>query len=962
MVKQPVFKNWDELFDAPKSEFFKGHTKDTIFDRNKPGLSLNTEALFTQSNARVLIAQAANGTFRFISTPTQVYPAPTCERELGLRPGMYYHTDMAMYIGNLAYSISIDSGSKTIDLSGDERDNETVYADHYLPMTRTTENELDISIISLAPVAADAKSAPLAPAPFPGPSGAIYALRIYNKGSEPVKGKIILKASDLLIGHYEDVNPEIREFKFPSIDLRQETLILSRPYGSVGIHLHKGKWIKRNGWLESEREFSICPGEETIFETHIAIGEKYSDIMSVIYGFHLRSVLDWLNLTSAFWRSRLGRLQVGAVNAETEARASLDIHIRSQFDNFNCLQTDSKGNLLSHLQGAPAHRFGTIWGIDVEPTAVSIVNICPELTKQVMLFFMNRSRVPLGNGAPEHSMAILVAPVIIARKWLEITGDMDFFKSNIEVLSALKDIMDEVLSMKASGETLFPSIYSSDGEVGRRYDYGTNVKVWYAFDSMAYILRKLGCMDEANLYQETANDIGPSIHRSMVIDGPFGKQISGGTNLGEDPGNLYIPEEIPYYDGEDTSSMLAPIYGISGFDYEPWINYHRFARSIFCPHYDPEFDTLLWNPAEAIAVDGTALVSRVGGSTTLHEMKEAFNILKKLGIDDVTGSLFWWPYSYNEKRVTTRCSQGQGAWVWQYMQQWLGIKVDAIDKVLTLSPRGLLSKLSWKGFKGVHHNFDIHWNEDGETAEARVKNNSNKTWTINIGFRQVSTGASDLVSWQSYKVGPEEEVGMHNHSYLKLKNEGLDRKTIVKTEIAAFGNLDGVIFKRYGAAYFADPWTWNKRNVPLALRFIVGNGSEEDWNSVSVDLKLPDQWEVQGRQPGYMSLLEKINFSGKSASIKLGALERLNRTVAAFSLKRPNTYLFNDSWSEEYRFHQPSQPGNEINLYTKDVGATEEHFFEATLKVMTKTGKEIQRKLTVPVRIRPFSEYPGNQR
>ena len=42
----------------------------------------------------------------------------------------------------------------------------------------------------------------------------------------------------------------------------------------------------------------------------------------------------------------------------------------------------------------------------------------------------------------------------------------------------------------------------------------------------------------------------------MVVDGPFGPQISGGTNLGEDPGDFYLPEDVLYYDGEDSGTLL----------------------------------------------------------------------------------------------------------------------------------------------------------------------------------------------------------------------------------------------------------------------------------------------------------------------------------------------------------------------------------------------------------------------
>ena len=57
-------------------------------------------------------------------------------------------------------------------------------------------------------------------------------------------------------------------------------------------------------------------------------------------------------------------------------------------------------------------------------------------------------------------------------------------------MEALQGIMDELLTLKAADVDLFSSRFSSDGPVGRRYDFGTNAKACYAFDSMAYLLKE----------------------------------------------------------------------------------------------------------------------------------------------------------------------------------------------------------------------------------------------------------------------------------------------------------------------------------------------------------------------------------------------------------------------------------------------------------------------------------------
>ncbi len=106
MHNHPPFENWQAVLDAPRSEFFSGHTSDTYLDSQfNPYLSPSTEANFTQSNARVLLGQAANGSLRFLALPTQVYPAPTSTGEFGLGPGLYWFpTDPAVFDGTAYFS------------------------------------------------------------------------------------------------------------------------------------------------------------------------------------------------------------------------------------------------------------------------------------------------------------------------------------------------------------------------------------------------------------------------------------------------------------------------------------------------------------------------------------------------------------------------------------------------------------------------------------------------------------------------------------------------------------------------------------------------------------------------------------------------------------------------------------------------------------------------------------------
>jgi hypothetical protein len=969
-MSQSGFQTWSDVACAQHSPHFRGSKADVVFDRSRSKLPKpNTEALFTQSNARVLLGHAANGMLRFVALPTQLYAAPTGTHEFGLGPGMYHHFDVVMYVGDLSYRLELQRQEEPIIISSATNPDQgldctTVYGVDWLPLTSTQAGDLHITLVSFAPVAADAGSAPLFPAPLPGPAGVIYALHMQNLGHKSVRGKVILQASDMLLGHYEDVNSDGRHIKSTTVSLRQQTLILSQTYGTVGIHLHNGTWrlpiIKgESPYFESEISLDLEPGEEYVCETHIVLGTTYSEIMPTIYALHMRKALDWLNLTSVFWADRLGQLTVNAEDATVEARWIRDTYVRNILDNFNCLQTDAEGTLLAHWQGAPSHGYGTVWGIDVEPTAVSVVHICPEIAWTTLLFFMNRSRVP--KGPVDHSVSILVAPIIIARQWLQVTGDIAKLESNSEVMDTLRSIIEDLISLKAPGVMLFPSRYSSDGAVGRRYDYGTNVKVWYAFDSMTKLTHALGNKNEAKRYGQVAQAIKEAIKGSMIGDGPFGLQVTGGTNLDEEPGTFYLPEDVIYYDGEDTSSMLAPVYGMIDITDKAWVNYHRWARSIWCPNFDPEFGGLRWSPGEysAGALDGTGFFSRLGGSVTPAEMLEAIRTTWYTVTDDVTGSVFWWPYGLEYKRSLTRCSQGQGAWAWQVLKQWLGLEIDATTRTLTIAPRGMLTEIGWESFRAGQHRFDFAWHEFAEAGKitAEVTNHNTTPWSLNVGFHQPGSGATGSLTWQTHIIQPDETVMLHHSTDVddKVFPESYDDAKIVALETGIEGQY-GVLIKRFGPAQLFGHWDleklWNPQAMPLTIRFLVENGTEFTCESVLVKLVCPMGWTAEGRQPLHWN---QPKYPRQEVELNLGQIPAYSRTVAPFWVFWPSDLELNLG-QQTAPFHANTQPGSGLILYARNIDEPNEVTFNTSFSILVERQKTIQRELAVPIKVLPFTQ------
>jgi hypothetical protein len=834
--------SWDDLASLPMTTFQCGRSSDAVNTLNG---KIYEEPLLTQSNARILVGHAVNGMFRFAALPSKIYPVPMNNSDFGFGQGMFYHTDNAVYLGDCHYTLLIDG--KTIDLTGAERAAETRYGLNFLPITRLCEEDLAITILSCAPVAEHGNAA-LRGVPLPGPAGALYSITLKNTASRhTLKGILRLNVSDKLIGDYEDLNPETWSINKADVHIRRNTLILSRPEGSAGIHLQGGKFVLNASGYTSELSYTVPPGESRTFVTYIVMGIDYNDINGELYGFMRHNPLDWVLATVNFWNGRLPRIDLSAPDAEDLPLRLHEFFIRSLLDNFNCLQTDKEGNLIAHRQGAPSHGYGTLWGIDLEPTIISTAIICPELAEKALIFTLDKTRPTSAYCKPNHSIPILCAPVVIAAYLLRQTGDIDMFTRTPEMLDSLINIMEEIILYKHNKETLFATYWSSDGLVGRRYDYGTNVKLYYAFEGLACILSALN--KNGDKYKNIAKDILVSIEKTMLIDGPFGTMLSGGTNLDSDDEGLFVPDnKAPYYDGEDTSTMLAPVYGACADDYAPLVNYQRFGRSLFCENYQAETDLRTWFATAPLANDGTAILSSLGGAVSRNEMIDAAQTLIRF-IDRATGSLWWWPTGWKECRKLARCSQGQGAWAWHYRSRWLGIETDALAHSLIINPRGLPVKLRLYPSPGLP--FEIEYDESA--GECRIKNISSHTWNIKTAFRKEGCGAGGERDWSNDTAAPGSAVVVKHKTEktARVKIDNFSRKDIVKSELAAFSR-DNVLFSRRGGLAF-----WLQDSKPsFDLRFVLGNGTEYDWKDVKVTLRLPEGCSASSRRQGMQELID----------------------------------------------------------------------------------------------------------
>ncbi|MGJ4851291.1 hypothetical protein ACH6CV_13685 [Bacillota bacterium Meth-B3] len=865
------------------SPFFRA----TAADATEPGnCRLSEELMYTQSNARVLLGHTPGGQMRFLSLPTVVYPVPVMHSErtvaIDYYPGTYYQCDQVLFLGNLRYELELEDGER---VSAIERgwSNHTGYISDALPVSFAGHHGLEIRVSSCAPVAREGK-AMMASAPLPGPTGALFTMHVKNTSSERRVLRVHLRCDPIMIDTYrfEDkpLPPHPGE---PQRYIRQETMIFVKPEGCAGIHMRHGQWTGTEGQPDCVRPLALESGEEALVEAQVALAKEYHELMPAIYELSMRGSGEWLLDTVDFWASLLGELSLGA---DPLMQKACDLYVRCVIDNFNCLQLNGKGDLISHWQGAPAHNCGTIWGIDIEPTALSVLPVCPELCFKVLEFFAERSRCPAPR-YPDHSTPILIAPLLLAGAYYRATGDAEAFVRRPALVRALDSVLEELLSFQAADCVLFSSHYSSDAHVFRKYDHGTNVKVQGALSLYAGLLEALGQKERAGALLSLAADVRTALFDKMSAEGPFGTQFSGGTNLGGgDEDGFYLPDGTLYYDGEDSASCMAPVYGAYGWNQSEWINYHRFARSLWCPNFDAEFSADRWFH-DGGPLDGTAFISRVGGSHTRREMREALEALFAQDCDE-TGSVYWWPLGSDACRGITRCSQGQGSWAQQFVWQWVGVSLDVPARRLSVAPAGLPEVVVWRGMNLGGHRFDLKWEQAGGEIHLELRNLGGFEWTVEL------MGAAPAV------LAPGGSLSL-SAPLPVVEYDGIDGEAdIVARELGSFACEHGILFDSFDKKLVRQRM-WDGEMWSL-VRLVVASG--EPIADAKVSLALPEGWQVVAKPARLWVLPERLMET--RAETELGDVEPNRRAVAAFWVRPPKASGFEPRFDAHSFAERPS--------------------------------------------------------
>ncbi len=924
---EPRYNNYQELWqNGYRSPYFTATAKDASPEED---LSLSERLLFTQSNGRTLLGQDTQGQMHFICSPDENdYAIPSGGPRVGGQfsghIGQYYQSDLAMLLGKLRYQIHLDNGLLQ-DAAGEGA--HTWYLDHFLPVTETVRPHMITRIFSLAPILEMESKKTSSLHPLPGPCGAIFGLSIENNGTTPLNGTLKLRLNQDFVADNEEYGMIFEEasVKPHKVEWDRKLLTLWRPDAYATIQLLGANTSGEASDPQIHHPFYLDVGQSQTFTCIVTITPDKHGAHAALGTLYQHTSLEWINITGDFWHDRLGDFKIGIHEDPNFGPKYRDMHIRFVLDNFNCMMFRQNGEMLANWQGAPSHGLCRLWGIDIEPTVISVMYAVPEIGPSSIRYILERS-TPRFSIYPDHSVSIYIAPLAIAGKYLELTGDVDFFLADKKVMNGLHEHVQKLMEFKHKEKSLFSSRYASDLIVFRKYDYGTNVKCFYALKSYAAILRAIG-QDPTGI-EDLLENMKTDMSESMEGEGPFGRQITGGSNLGEnEEERFYIPEEIFYYGGEDSFTCMAPLYGLYEFDYKPWINLHRYSHSLFISNYDLEYQSLRelhygMNPS------ATGNTLRLGGSVTRKEMCKSLGILfNRL---DVSGSLFWWPRSVNKRRCLTRCSQGQGSWIQQSMEQWLGIRMDAVSRVLTIRPQGMIDQIHLKQIRIGIFRFNIDWNETEAGTSFSIKNLNDVSFKVRIGVRSFGMGAEGKLEYFETEIASKEEF---SDIFSLSEKQVIEEEYCIPRRECELLAENGIVFGPYGLSM---PKLYGGDCNIFLLRYAVVNGTGKTWEDAQVELELPSGFQAAEKDMFVWNYLPQ--FKGGKIKASLGKVYPFEHRVAGFYVLLDRTMRGNNNvLLSRHMFQKPSS-SKTIPL-TMHIGAMQEKLVDMPIKAKLYAGE-----------------------
>ena len=489
----------------------------------------------------------------------------------------------------------------------------------------------------------------------------------------------------------------------------QNTSVVTQ-HGAITLHIPGQLLLK--GTI-TRQGFNLKPGNKICFPVLLANPDDRATLASLMQ----KDVAFWLKETFAYWqrvtghftmpgdpftaelftRMTVASLQTGALNSKGEPAGVLfGTYPFNELDNFK----DSYYAILPATQRDP---------IMLQPFIAWFAK------------YATRPLEPKYPGGITNSLGNTLNSVLLAGLYYQTTGDSNFFKDRPKLIKSLNIILQQVIaSRKVPGPWLFPSFFISDGKSLGDYHTGSNVCAWRAFESFARILEEV--FDDkttASRYHEIAAHIKTDLDQNNIMDGPFGPQFIEGRDA-----DGSVPAMI--HDGEESDATLMPFYDYCTFNFPPYKNFNRFAKSTHNASFNPETQGIVWEyygprakvqPAGGFMADATfpGYITCLAGCTDTESLKGSNGCLNEIRrLTDVNGMWWWWPYKRgatrgNVQRYPFECGWAEGEFGVFYPCNFLGLSYDAPTYTFLFSPPSTTGDFNWSDFPMGFDTFSLHY-------------------------------------------------------------------------------------------------------------------------------------------------------------------------------------------------------------------------------------------------------------
>lgn len=243
-------------------------------------------------------------------------------------------------------------------------------------------------------------------------------------------------------------------------------------------------------------------------------------------------------------------------------------------------------------------------------------------------------------------------------------------------------------------------------------------------------------------------------------NGPFGFQYTEGTSAGSnalkddvskyagkyaDFGMQFIGNltsggfiDLFHHDGEESDTILMPLYGYAAYDDPAYRHYMQFSLSPHNPTYNPESRGIQWGDHAACTFPGyMSGMGMITDYTFLSGTDGYFRQIRQL--TDADGSLWWWPYLNGARYGDVvrhhncgKCGWASGVFSGLFVSQILGISYDAPARRLSFRPLRAAGSFAWEDVRLGSGVFNLSYRQEGNVTEAIAANFNAQAVTVYV--------------------------------------------------------------------------------------------------------------------------------------------------------------------------------------------------------------------------------------